>query len=106
MQTPDSPPERLDAAIVITQMGGLGDLVLTSQIVTAMRSADATRPVILVCRRSTASIVDCFPVAPDCVIAVDCDPERWQGTESTVFEEAAAVRAALTGITAEQVIAA
>src|SRR4051794_19662233 len=80
MQTESCKPsgERQDAAVIlVTQMGGLGDVVLTSQLITSLRRGMPNSDVSLVCRRATAVVAELFPVKPSRVIGLDYDPSAW-----------------------------
>lgn len=58
--------------------GGLGDLVLLAPVIGGLKRARPDCRLVLYCRRPSAVVVQLWPVAPDEVITIDFDPERWE----------------------------
>ncbi|MBI1896303.1 MAG: hypothetical protein HYS04_07170 [Acidobacteria bacterium] len=70
-------PGRRQATVVVVQLGGLGDLVLTAHLFACLRAAYPRARLLLVCRAAMASIVRLFPVKPDKVLGPEFDPYAW-----------------------------
>lgn len=68
---------KLSADFLILQTGGLGDLVLTADLVAGLKRAHPTAKVALVCRAPVASIAKCYPSPPDYVVGLEFHPYRW-----------------------------
>ncbi len=88
--------------ILISQMGGLGDVVLTAGLLSSLRDNFVDATLVLICRTGLASICDLFPKPPDQVIALDFNPYEWAIPSSELFaalepvlEKTAGVRADL-----------
>jgi len=76
--------------ILILQMGGMGDLVLTSALVSALKTAGSH--VTVACRAGLEAVAGLFPVAADDVIPLDFHPYVWAMPSPELF---AALRPAL-----------
>jgi ADP-heptose:LPS heptosyltransferase len=62
------------AHILVAQFGGMGDLVLISELIGSLKSGHPERRVTLACRAEFAAIASLFVVGPDEVIALDLNP--------------------------------
>jgi ADP-heptose:LPS heptosyltransferase len=63
--------------VVVVHLGGLGDLVLASALVEALRRQDEQASIRLLCRAPFAKLAELFPVAPDEVVPVRLDPNAY-----------------------------
>ncbi len=84
-----APPRRAAVKqVAVIHLGGLGDLVLASSLVAALRSRYGKAKIHLLCRAPFARVAELFPSAPDEVLAVNLDPNAHR-------EPGPALRAAL-----------
>jgi ADP-heptose:LPS heptosyltransferase len=60
--------------VLALQFGGLGDLVLFSELIGSLKTSHPDWIVTLACRAEFAAIAGLFPVAPDQVIGLDLNP--------------------------------
>ena len=65
------------AHVLVVHMGGLGDIVLASELVGGLKRHPGGLSVTLVCRAGVAGATALFPVPPDRVIRVGFDPHAW-----------------------------
>lgn len=65
---------RRTSDVLVLQFGGLGDLVLMSELISSLKARYAQERVTLACRREYAPIAALFPTPPDNVIGVDINP--------------------------------
>jgi ADP-heptose:LPS heptosyltransferase len=63
--------------LLVVHAGGLGDLVLLSELIASLKQAHPENAVTLLCRTEFTEIVDCYPVAPDEVIGLPFQPYAW-----------------------------
>jgi ADP-heptose:LPS heptosyltransferase len=54
-----------DGRITLIHMGGLGDLVLASELVARAKTAFPHAHLSLICRSEFSAITELFPVSPD-----------------------------------------
>src|SRR3954469_15456830 len=94
------------SAMLVTQMGGLGDVVLTSQLIASLREAFPGSAIHLACRASNAAVADLFPVKPDRVIGIDFDPSTLVTSGQLSAADNPAVREAFARNRADVVISA
>jgi ADP-heptose:LPS heptosyltransferase len=92
--------------ILVTQMGGVGDVVLTSQLFASLRNAFPSAAIDLACRCGTVAMAELYPVKPNRVIGLDCDPIRWAAGDETAAAEIRACTERFESYTADLVIAA
>jgi heptosyltransferase-3 len=60
--------------VLALHFGGLGDLVLVSELIGSLKSSRPEWTVTLVCRSEFAAIAGLFPIAPDEVIGLELNP--------------------------------
>jgi ADP-heptose:LPS heptosyltransferase len=60
--------------IVLAQPGGLGDLVLTAELVGNLKRGLPGKRLTLICRSDVAPVVDLYPIAPDEIIRLPFRP--------------------------------
>ena len=63
--------------VLVVHPGGLGDLVLLSELIASLKQAHPERAVTLICRSEFTSIVDCYPAPPDEVVGLPFQPYSW-----------------------------
>lgn len=63
--------------ILILQMGGLGDLVLTGDLVWSLRKTWPEARVMVACRASLVRAVELYPRGPDDALGLEFDPFSW-----------------------------
>ena len=63
--------------VMVVHPGGLGDLVLVSELIAGLKRTQPEQPLILVCRSEFAAIVDLYPVAADKVVGLPFQPYAW-----------------------------
>lgn len=62
------------ARVLALQFGGLGDLVLVSELIGSLKTGHPDWTVTLACRNEFVAIAGLFPVPPDEVIGLDLNP--------------------------------
>jgi ADP-heptose:LPS heptosyltransferase len=62
------------ARVLTLQIGGLGDLVLTSELIGSLKSRHPEWTVVLACRAELEAIAGLFPIPPDEVIGLPLNP--------------------------------
>jgi ADP-heptose:LPS heptosyltransferase len=62
---------------LVVHTGGLGDLILLSELVASLKQAYPDGTVTLLCRSEFTAIVDCYPAPPDEVIGLPFQPYAW-----------------------------
>ena len=65
---------RDNARVLTLQTGGLGDLVLTSELIGSLKSHHPEWTVVLACRAELEAIAGLFPIPPDEVIGLPLNP--------------------------------
>ncbi len=60
--------------VVVMHPGGLGDLVLLSELIASLKTAHPEGRVTLLCREEFTSIVDCYAVPPDALVGLPFQP--------------------------------
>lgn len=60
--------------VLLLHLGGLGDLVLASELVGGLKRGFPDGQVTLACRSELASVVDLYPIRPDAVVSIALDP--------------------------------
>ena len=60
--------------VLALQFGGIGDLVLISELVASLKTSHPEWTVAIACRAEFAAITSLFPVVPDEVIGLDLNP--------------------------------
>jgi heptosyltransferase-2 len=60
--------------VLVVHPGGLGDLVLVSELIASLKQAHPERALTLLCRAEFTAIVDGFPVPPDEVVGWPFEP--------------------------------
>jgi ADP-heptose:LPS heptosyltransferase/Arc/MetJ-type ribon-helix-helix transcriptional regulator len=72
------PPGNMDtnhnSCVLVLQFGGLGDLVLISELIGSLKAARPEWTVTLVCRAEFSSVAGLFPIPPDAVAGLDLNP--------------------------------
>jgi ADP-heptose:LPS heptosyltransferase len=63
-----------NSRILVLQFGGLGDLVLISELIGSLKSSQPQWMVTFACRSEFAAVAELFPVAPDQVIGLELNP--------------------------------
>ena len=74
-------------SVLIAHSGGLGDLVLASQAIDSIKCAHPEWNVTLACTAELMEIANLFPVPPDEVIPIGCNPYRWPNPCPELIEE-------------------
>lgn len=90
--------------IVLLQMGGLGDLVLTGEVLLALAAAGHRERTTLVCRADFAAVADLLPAPPARAIGLAFDPHRWHEPSEPLGAALKPVAAALAGLAADVLI--
>jgi len=74
----ENPPLQFEPAsnsrILVLQFGGLGDLVLISELIGSLKTARPEWNVTLACRSKFTAMAGLFPVVPDQVIGLELNP--------------------------------
>ncbi len=85
--------------LVVLHAGGIGDLVLFSGALAAIRAANPKARITLVTRRAIAPLVGSSPLrsAVDSVVALPLDPYRWAAPSKSLFAAVERVFAAVGG---------
>lgn len=60
--------------MLTVQLGGLGDVVLTSELIAGLRARYPEERITLACRREFVLVADLFPTRPDSIVGVDVNP--------------------------------
>jgi ADP-heptose:LPS heptosyltransferase len=63
--------------VLVVHPGGLGDLVLLSELVASLKQAHPERFLTMICRAEFTAIVDGYPVLPDEVLGLPFQPYAW-----------------------------
>jgi hypothetical protein len=92
--------------ILITQLGGLGDVVLCSSLVSALRRRYAKARLTLLVREPFLSLCGLFEVAPDEVIGVPFDPNRFTEPQAELTRLLGELESAMAGVRPDLFIAA
>lgn len=74
----------VDGDLALYAGGGLGDLVLLAPVVAALKQARPHCRLVLYCRKSSAVVVQLWPVGPDEVVTIDLDPDTWAGPDEAL----------------------
>jgi ADP-heptose:LPS heptosyltransferase len=77
--------------ILILQMGGLGDLVLVSQLIISLRKNFPDSRIVLACRIPFVAVTGLFPSPPDETIGLTFNPYAWVVPTKDVYVELAPV---------------
>lgn len=67
---------------IVCQLGGLGDVVLTSRIVASLKNAQPAQPVELICRDEFLAVTDLYPVRPDRSTGLGLNPYVWSAPDA------------------------
>jgi ADP-heptose:LPS heptosyltransferase len=92
--------------ILILQMGGLGDLVLVSQLIISLRANFPAARIVLTCRKPFVAVTELFPSPPDETIGLTFNPYSWVVPTKEVYVELAPVIERLQQAQASLLIAA
>jgi ADP-heptose:LPS heptosyltransferase len=68
---------RHDQRVCIFHPGGLGDLVLASELVGSLKHAHPAAHVSLMCRAELVSVIGLYPIPPDEIIPLPQNPYLW-----------------------------
>ena len=63
--------------ILVLHTGGLGDLVLASELILSIKEFCPAAHVTLVCKSSICGVAELYPIPPDSVMGLDFDPAAW-----------------------------
>ncbi len=74
MSSPPAQPH-----VVLVHAGGLGDLVLLSELISSLKRAHPNTFLTLICRTEFAGVVDGYPDPPDKVVGLPFQPYAWTG---------------------------
>jgi ADP-heptose:LPS heptosyltransferase len=66
-----------NSSILVSQMGGLGDLALTANLISGLRATFPGAQITLMCQGAFAQIASLYPVPPDKVIELNFSPYAW-----------------------------
>ena len=66
-----------NSRIVVVHSGGLGDLILLSELIASLKQAHPQNELTLICRAEFTAIADCYPVPPDEVVGLPFQPYAW-----------------------------
>jgi ADP-heptose:LPS heptosyltransferase len=81
--------------IFVLHTGGLGDLVLASGLLAALRTAHPTARLTLCCREPVAPVAALLPFALDEIVELSIDPFRWAAPSAELHAPLAAFAAQL-----------
>src|SRR5262249_31787825 len=79
--------ERPPCSVLISHTGGLGDLVLASELVGSIKRAHPDWRVTLACKAELADVASLYPAPPDEVLPLDLDPYRWAEPSPELVDE-------------------
>lgn len=77
----------MEHRIFILQLGGLGDLVLTSDLVASLKRAWPHAHVTLACRARLRGILQLYPIRPDEVLGIELDLCSWVTPSESLLDE-------------------
>ncbi len=92
--------------IVVIHLGGLGDLVLSASLLSALRRQYPKSTISLFCRAAFVGLTDLFPIRPDRVIPVSFDPHRFTGPDDEVRNALSELASQLNNLETDMVISA
>ncbi len=69
--------EEANSHFLVIHPGGLGDLVLLSELIGSLKQAHPECGLTLVCRAEFTAVTDCYPVPPDKVVGLPFQPYAW-----------------------------
>jgi ADP-heptose:LPS heptosyltransferase len=91
--------------ILITQMGGLGDLILSARLISSLRANFPEATLVLVCREAFAPVCNLFPTQPDRVISLTFSPYDWAVPSEELYAALTPVMDSFQGLRADLFIA-
>ena len=62
---------------MVLHTGGLGDLVLNAELIAGLKNLPDRPHVTLICKAEMASVVELYPVPPDEIVRLECNPLAW-----------------------------
>src|SRR5688572_27391941 len=71
--------------IVVLHTGGLGDLVLASELLAGIKQAQPGAHVTLICKAAIAPVAALYPAPPDEVVPLGFDPLAWSAPTRDLF---------------------
>src|SRR5260370_25385789 len=92
-------------SILISQLGGLGDVVLVGQLVSWLKRSFPQAQITLICPSRFACVPDLFPVKPDVTLGLDFDPYAWSVPSAELHQALAPVVEQLRSLRADCFIA-
>ena len=79
------PNESQPPGIAILQTGGLGDLVLSAELITGIKRAQPQAHITLISKAAIAGIAELYPVPPDDIVALEFNPYTWDAPTPELF---------------------
>jgi ADP-heptose:LPS heptosyltransferase len=92
--------------ILVLQMGGMGDLVLTADLVWRLKRARPETEVVLACRSGRQQIAELYPVIPDQTLALEFNPYCWAVPSPQLLERLRPALDQLRALGADYLVAA